>query len=111
MTTTLANRPIAVTDADFATVVGRGGLVLVDFWAPWCGPCRAIAPVLEELAETQGETLTVAKVNVDENREKAAAFGVRAIPTLVLFKDGAPVETLVGLQDRASLSAAIDRAA
>ena len=111
MTTALANRPIAVTDADFDTVIGRGGLVLVDFWAPWCGPCRAIAPVLEELAETRGETLTVAKVNVDENQEKAAAFGVRAIPTLVLFKDGAPVETVVGLQDRASLSAAIERAA
>ena len=111
MTTTLTHQPIAVTDADFDAVVGRGGLVLVDFWAPWCGPCRAIAPVLEELAETYGEALTVAKVNVDENQEKAGAFGVRAIPTLVLFKDGAPVETLVGLQDRASLAAALERAA
>ena len=110
MTTLVASKPTATSDDDFDAVVRKDGLVLVDFWAPWCGPCRAIAPVLEELAGKYGEALTVAKVNVDDNQRKAAQFGVRAIPTLVLFKEGNPVETLVGLQTRASLSAAIERA-
>ncbi len=110
MTIETANAPVHITDADFDAAVGRDGLVLVDFWAPWCGPCRAIAPVLEDLAAAHGDGLTVAKINIDENGEKAGAFGVRAIPTLVLFKDGQPVETLVGLQTRSSLDAAIIRA-
>lgn len=110
MTTLVANQPIHVTDDDFDTVIGRDGLVLVDFWAAWCGPCRAIAPVLEELAADYGDALTVAKVDVDANQAKAAAFGVRAIPTLVLFKNGAPFETLVGVQTKAALAAAIERA-
>ena len=110
MTTLVANEPIHINDDNFDVVVHRDNLVLVDFWAPWCGPCRAIAPVLEELAGDYGEALTVAKINVDDNQRKAAQFGVRAIPTLVLFKDGNPVETLVGLQSRSSLIAAIERA-
>ncbi len=110
MTTLVANEPIHINDDDFDAVVHRGDLVLVDFWAPWCGPCHAIAPVLEELAGDYGKALTVAKLNVDANQRKAAQFGVRAIPTLVLFKDGNPVETLVGLQTRSSLIAAIERA-
>lgn len=110
MTTPVANEPIHITDDDFDAIVHGDGLVLVDFWAPWCGPCRAIAPVLEELAGDYGEALTVAKINVDDNQRKAAQFGVRAIPTLVLFKDGNPVETLVGIQTRPSLVAAIERA-
>ena len=110
MTAPVAHKPVAISDDDFDAVLRNDGLVLVDFWAPWCGPCRAIAPVLEELADRYGEALTVAKINVDDNQRKAAQFGVRAIPTLVLFKDGNPVETLVGLQTRASLNAAIERA-
>lgn len=110
MTTLIANEPIHITDDDFAEVVERGNLALVDFWAPWCGPCRAIAPVLEELAADVGDALTVAKINVDDNQQKAAELGVRAIPTLILFRDGDPVETLVGVQTRSSLTAAIERA-
>ena len=110
MTTLVANKPMHINDDEFDAVVQKDDLVLVDFWAPWCGPCRAISPVLEELAGDYGEALTIAKINVDDNQQKPARFGVRSIPTLVLFKGGNPVETLVGLQTRSSLIAAIERA-
>ena len=84
--------------------------MLVDFWAPWCGSCRAVAPVLDKLAGEYGEALTVAKIDVDDNQRKAAQFGVRATPTLMLFKGGEPVETLIGTQSRSALIAAIERA-
>ena len=102
-------QPIAVGDQDFDQVVeSANGPVLVDFWAPWCGPCRAVGSIVEELADEYGDRLTVAKVNVDEHNEKAAAFGVRAIPTLVLFDQGRAVQTFVGVQPKAVLKAAID---
>lgn len=110
MTTLTANKPVHINDDVFDAVVQKYGLVLVDFWAPWCEPCHAIAPVLEEFADNYGHALTVAKINIDDNPQKTAQFGVRTIPTLVLFKDGKPVETLVGLQTRSALAAAIDRA-
>ena len=109
MTTLTTNEPIHITDEGFDDAVARTGLVLVDFWAPWCGPCRAIAPVLEELATEQADALTVAKINVDDHALKAAEFGVRAIPTLILFRDGSPVETLVGTQTKSALAAALER--
>lgn len=109
MSTDVLEKPIHVTDETFDETIGAPGkAVLVDFWADWCGPCHAIAPVLEELAAEYGERLTVAKVNVDENTRKAAEFGVRAIPTLVLFSDGKPVQSLVGVQTKSALKATID---
>ncbi len=90
---------------NFKSAVSGATPVLVDFWAPWCGPCKAIAPVLEDLAGEMAGKLTIAKVNVDDNGDLAAQFGVRAIPTLLLFKNGAVVEQFVGMMDKASLKA------
>jgi thioredoxin 1 len=87
------------------TVATSATPVLVDFWAPWCGPCKAIAPILEELATELAGKLAIAKVNVDDNGELAAQFGVRAIPTLLLFKGGQVAEQYVGMMDKASLKA------
>jgi len=86
-----------VTDADFETeVTGASGLVLVDFWAEWCGPCRMLGPVIEELAGEMVGKVKIVKANVDNSPESAGKFGIRSIPTLILFKDGQPVETKVG---------------
>jgi thioredoxin 1 len=89
--------------ADF--IATEPGPVIVDFWAPWCGPCRALAPQLERLAQRFEGQVQVRKLNVDEAPELAAAFGVRGVPTLVLFKNGQPNARLVGLQDEEHLSA------
>jgi thioredoxin 1 len=92
---------IAVTQASFPSDVADSPLpVLVDLWAPWCGPCRQVAPILEQMAEAYAGRLVVAKVNVDEEPELAAAFGVRGIPTMLLMKDGQVVETMVGAGPR-----------
>ena len=97
-----------LTTATFADTIAKSPTpILVDFWAPWCGPCKAIAPLLEELAKELAGKLTIAKVNVDDAGEIAAQYSVRAIPTMVLFKDGQVVDTYVGLIDKATLRAKI----
>jgi len=97
-----------LTAATFQDTIAKSTLpILVDFWAPWCGPCKAIAPILEELSKDLAGKLTIAKVNVDEAGEIAAQFSVRAIPTMILFKNGQVVEQFTGLQDKAALRAKI----
>jgi thioredoxin 1 len=98
-----------VTDDSFATdVLQSDKPVLVDYWAEWCGPCRMIAPVLDEMASTYGDKLQIAKMNVDENREVPEKFGIRGIPTLMLFKGGELVATKVGALPKAQLTAFVD---
>jgi thioredoxin 1 len=93
------------TDSLKSTVASSALPVLVDFWAPWCGPCKAIAPILEELATELDGKLVIAKVNIDDNEAAATDHGVRAIPTMLLFKGGKVVETLVGMMPKAGLKA------
>lgn len=98
-----------VTDANFdQDVLGAGKPVLVDFWAPWCGPCRALSPILEEVAASYADKLIVAKINIDENPEAPSKYGVMSIPTLILFKNGQIEATKMGLLTKSQLSAFID---
>jgi len=98
-----------VTDASFDSDVLQSNIpVLVDFWAAWCGPCKAIAPILDEAATDYQNRVTIAKVNVDENPDTAAKYGVRGIPTLMLFKDGAVSQTKVGALSKAQLYQFLD---
>lgn len=85
----------------------KSGVVLVDFWAPWCGPCKMQGPILEKVAAEIGDKAVIAKVNVDENPELAAKYGVRSIPTLILLKDGENIQQFVGLQQQAGLVGSI----
>ena len=93
-----------VTDQSFASdVLGASGPVLVDFWAEWCGPCRMIAPALEEISNELGEKVTIAKLNIDENQDTPTRYGVRGIPTMLLFKDGQPIAQKVGAAPRSQI--------
>lgn len=101
----MSNQPVAVTNETFEQEVLKSDrAVLVDFWAAWCGPCTSIAPLLEDIADDQSDTLKVAKVDVDAQGELAVKFGVRSIPTLMLFKEGAQVGTQIGALGKGELN-------
>ena len=94
----------SVTDQSFQDdVLGASGPVLVDFWAEWCGPCRMIAPALEEISNDLGDKVSVVKINIDENPETPGRYGVRGIPTMLLFKDGQPIAQKVGAAPRSQI--------
>ena len=98
--------PVKVTDSTFEQmVVESDKLVLVDFWAEWCGPCKMIAPILDQIAQELDDKLVIGKLDIDENQNTAMAFGVMSIPTLLLFKDGEPVDRIVGYQPKPQLMA------
>lgn len=107
----MAGNLAEVTDDNFqADVIEADGPVLVDFWAPWCGPCRVVAPVLEEIASERGEELKIVKLNVDENQQTAAKFEVLSIPTLILFKNGEAVKKVIGAYPKKKLEAELEPA-
>ena len=99
----------AITDSAFENdVINSSKPVLVDFWAEWCGPCRALAPVFQEVAQLHHDKVTFAKINIDENQQTPSKYGVMSIPTLILFKDGQAIATRMGLLSKSELSAFIE---
>ncbi|MFH1722471.1 MAG: thioredoxin [Candidatus Altiarchaeota archaeon] len=103
------DKPVDVTDGTLDDLVSKNPLVVVDCWAPWCGPCNAIAPVIEELAKDYAGKIVFGKLNVDENRDTASKYGIRGIPLLLVFKGGRLVDQLVGAKPRQILEAEITK--
>jgi thioredoxin 1 len=107
----MGNKPVEISDTKFEEEVIKSDTpVLVDFWAPWCAPCRMVAPVLEELADTHEGKIKICKLNVDENPVTAQSFEIRAIPTLLLFKDGRPAARMVGVRPKEEIEKEIEAA-
>jgi thioredoxin 1 len=105
------SKPVEIKEAKFhETVLQAQTLVLVDFWAPWCGPCRMVAPIVDELANEYDGRVAFFKINVDDNPKIASQYGVMSIPTLILFKNGQPVSNIVGYRPKAELKKNLDTA-
>lgn len=103
---------LEVTDATFdSEVIKADKPVVVDFWAPWCGPCKAIGPVLSEIAAERESEVKIVKVNIDDNQEYAFKLGVMSIPTLVIFKEGQPIDKIVGAHPKSTIESRIDKVA
>lgn len=96
-------KPIVMTDSNFASEIAKYPLILVDFWAPWCGPCRMVSPIIEQLAREYSGKAAFGKVNVDENQMTAASFGVQSIPTMIIFKKGKAVDVLIGAMPKGQI--------
>jgi len=98
---------VEITDQNFQEVTGQAGLTMVDFWAVWCGPCRMVAPIVEQLAEDYAGQVTVGKLDVDSNQRSASQFNVRSIPTILFFRDGKVVDQVIGAVPRPALESRI----
>jgi thioredoxin 1 len=102
------SQPLHLTDDSFNTEIGEGKVTLVDFWAAWCGPCRAIAPIIDDLAGEYDGRAKIAKVDVDNNPRVAMEYGIRSIPALLIFKDGKVVDTIVGAVPKTYITDRLD---
>lgn len=103
------SKPVEVNDGNFAQMVLQSKTpVLVDFWAAWCGPCRMVAPIVEELAKEYEGRISFAKMDVDQNPKMASQYGIMSIPTLIIFKNGAPISNIVGVRPKAGLKKSLD---
>jgi thioredoxin 1 len=105
----VSDKPVHITDASFKEMIGKQGVALVDFWAAWCGPCRSLAPTIEELAKEYAGRILVGKLNVDENPQTAECFQVFSIPTMLIMKNGEEVDRIVGCVQKKYIEAALKK--